>query len=169
MLTLSFCPLCSEPLCYSEISPFWRWSNITVKEEKIWTYLCSHRGFWDGGDEAPRRNDSAGPQLRRQPGGPHVHAAPRHQHQQPVEAACNTGEEVLPAGRGKTRFPFPHLIVSQQVHFQSDCLTLQEDEGGVVKQAAGQDGGLFKAPAVVKTKASSIIMNSLITSKLELL
>ncbi|XP_007544743.1 putative monooxygenase p33MONOX [Poecilia latipinna] len=39
----------------------------------------------------------------------------------------------------------------------------EEDEGGAVKQAAGQDGALFKAPAVVKTKASSIIMNSLIT------
>uniref|UniRef100_A0A3Q2DPW8 Putative monooxygenase p33MONOX n=1 Tax=Cyprinodon variegatus TaxID=28743 RepID=A0A3Q2DPW8_CYPVA len=39
-----------------------------------------------------------------------------------------------------------------------------EDEGGPSKQAAVQDGAIFKAPAVVKTKASSIIMNSLITS-----
>ncbi|XP_047235383.1 putative monooxygenase p33MONOX isoform X1 [Girardinichthys multiradiatus] len=41
----------------------------------------------------------------------------------------------------------------------------EEDEGGPAKQAAVQDGALFKAPAVVKTKASSIIMNSLITKQ----
>ncbi|KAM4727454.1 putative monooxygenase p33MONOX isoform 2-T2 [Anableps anableps] len=41
----------------------------------------------------------------------------------------------------------------------------EEDEGGAVKQPAGQDSALFKAPAVVKTKASSIIMNSLITKQ----
>ncbi|XP_021175309.2 putative monooxygenase p33MONOX isoform X1 [Fundulus heteroclitus] len=41
----------------------------------------------------------------------------------------------------------------------------EEDEGGPVRRAAAQDSALFKAPAVVKTKASSIIMNSLITKQ----
>lgn len=41
----------------------------------------------------------------------------------------------------------------------------EEDEGGAGKQPAAHDSALFKAPAVVKTKASSIIMNSLITKQ----
>ncbi|XP_017295660.1 putative monooxygenase p33MONOX isoform X2 [Kryptolebias marmoratus] len=45
----------------------------------------------------------------------------------------------------------------------------EEEEDGATKQAAKQaarpDGTTFKVPAVVKTKASSIIMNSLITKQ----
>ncbi|KAF7206920.1 putative monooxygenase p33MONOX isoform X1 [Nothobranchius furzeri] len=41
----------------------------------------------------------------------------------------------------------------------------EEDESNTANQAPAQDGASFKAPAVVKTKASSIIMNSLITKQ----
>ncbi|XP_037543154.1 putative monooxygenase p33MONOX [Nematolebias whitei] len=39
------------------------------------------------------------------------------------------------------------------------------EEEGAAKQTSGQDGAAFKAPAPVKTKASSIIINSLITKQ----
>lgn len=127
--------------------------------------VCSHRGFWDGRDEASRRNDSTGPQLWRQPGGPHVHAAPRHQHQQPVETPRHTAQEVLSAGWGEALLLHTWTAV---FCFCWSCLPSQEEEGGATKQASGQDGATFKTPAVVKAKASSIIMNSLITSELQL-
>ncbi|XP_041865349.1 putative monooxygenase p33MONOX isoform X2 [Melanotaenia boesemani] len=41
----------------------------------------------------------------------------------------------------------------------------EEDESGAVKQSSVQNSAPPKAPAVVKTKASSIIMNSLITKQ----
>ncbi|KAM8900645.1 putative monooxygenase p33MONOX isoform 2-T2 [Spinachia spinachia] len=41
----------------------------------------------------------------------------------------------------------------------------EEDESGAVSQSTVVDSALFRAPAVVKTKASSIIMNSLITKQ----
>lgn len=40
----------------------------------------------------------------------------------------------------------------------------QEDESGAVSQSTVADSALFRAPAAVKAKASSVIMNSLITS-----
>lgn len=45
----------------------------------------------------------------------------------------------------------------------------QEDENGAIRQSTVQDSAPSKSGAVVKTKASSIIMNSLITSTLHLL
>lgn len=122
--------------------------------------VCSHRGFWDGRDEAPRGDDPPGPQLRRQPGGPHVHPAPRHQHQQPVEAPRRTGQEVLPAGGGEGPRRRPVWTDVQVL-----ILCSPQEEDGAARQAPGQDGAAFKAPAPVKTKASSLIINSLITSK----
>ncbi|XP_037323672.1 putative monooxygenase p33MONOX isoform X1 [Pungitius pungitius] len=41
----------------------------------------------------------------------------------------------------------------------------EEDESGAVSQSTVADSALFRAPAVVKTKASSVIMNSLITKQ----
>lgn len=40
----------------------------------------------------------------------------------------------------------------------------QEDESGAVSQSTGLGSASSRSPAVVKTKASSVIMSSLITS-----
>lgn len=44
------------------------------------------------------------------------------------------------------------------------CVSRQEDESGSVTPSVVADSGPSRSPGVVKAKASSVIMNSLITS-----
>lgn len=69
--------------------------------------------------------------------------------------------EVRPRLRGRTS-----VTQRAAVMLFSVC---QEDEGGAVAQPAAPDSAHSRSSGVVKAKASSIIMNSLITSTLPLM